>query len=77
MVRLCRRPGCNRPVRASAGTKPCSYCEEHVRAPRTDGADMPQRSEAQIRADLAAQLTVAVRRFNSMVAHDAATDPLR
>ena len=77
MVRLCRHPGCNRPVRASAGSKPCNYCEEHVRAPRMDGADMAQRSEAQIRADLAAQLSAAVLRFDSMVAHDAATDPLR
>ncbi len=56
MVRLCRHPGCNRPVRASAGTKPCSYCEEHVRAPRTDGAARRGRYEAQIRADLRAQL---------------------
>ena len=56
MVRLCRHPGCNRPVRASAGSKPCSYCEEHVRAPRMDRADTPRRSEAAIRADLRAQL---------------------
>ncbi len=56
MVRLCRRPGCNRPVRPSAGSKPCSYCEEHVRAPQALDPARPRRSEAAIRADLRAQL---------------------
>ena len=83
----CAHPGCGAPPREwiGIGARP-KYCGAHAttnlgrtghRYPRVQVAADGRRSEAAIRADLAAQLTAQVRRFNSMVAHDAATDPLR
>lgn len=81
-ARTCAEPDCERPVRPGRG--PRRYCAEHAspnlaryRGRYEHREKVVPRSEAEIRADLAAQLTVAVRRFNSMVAHDAATHPLR
>ena len=64
MVRLCRHPGCNRPVRIAR--RVCSYCEEHtlpkwvmwrMKASGSGRWDAPRaRSEREIRADLRAQL---------------------
>ncbi len=82
-VRTCAKLGCERPVKHGQGNH--RYCAEHHRggsSPRRSyrkvmQPDGPFRPEAEIRADLAAQLTAQVRRSNSMVAHDAATHPLR
>jgi len=75
-------PGCTEPIRSGRG--PRKYCLEHATPNleryrgryQREGWGEP-RTQAQIRADLAAQLTAQVRRFDSMVAHDRATDPLR
>jgi len=81
-ARPCQKPGCTQPIRSGRG--PRKYCVEHAtpnleryrgRSQR-EGRTQP-RTPAQIRADLAGQLTAQVRRFDSMVAHDRATDPLR
>lgn len=81
-ARACIHPGC----RSLRKPGPAAlYCHEHGNQAAQKrrsvdgnvGAETPRRPEAEIRADLAAQLTVAVRRFNSMVARDAASDPLR
>ncbi len=82
-ARSCAHPKCDAPVKRGQGNH--RYCAEHSavrREPR--GRTYPKvvvmhghlRPESVIRADLAAQLTVAVRRFNSMVAHDRSTDPV-
>lgn len=85
-ARLCPHPGCGAPFAPT--NRSLRYCEAHrgqkwnfwrFEHRRSVERTVPKlrRTEREIRADLAAQLTAQVRRFNSMVAHDRATDPLR
>ncbi len=81
--RPCRHHGCRRTFPKQDARR--LYCDEHrsglwvSRRQRTAKREATRRGrpEEVIRADLAAQLGAQVRRFNSMVAHDRATDPLR
>ena len=81
-ARVCKEPGCEALVMSGQGYH--RYCEDHHEpAARKGERTYPKvrkaeylRPLSQIRADLAAQLTTKVRRFNSMVAHDRSTDPL-
>lgn len=81
-VQMCRELGCEHPIRPGRG--PRRYCAEHAypNLARYRGRydhrvkDRAPRPESVIRRDLAEMLTVQVRRFSSMVAHDRATDPV-
>ncbi len=81
-ARKCCHPGCDKQRRPGTNAL---YCLEHgtrdwyARRQRESGyaRATPPRDVEEIRADLAAQLTAALHRFDSLIARDRPTDPLR
>lgn len=83
--RICTHPGCKGSIPESNWR--VRYCERHRGQKWSDwrsrhhivvgGIPVIPRSEGEIRVDLAELLRAQIRRFDSMVAHDRTTDPMR